>query len=87
MVEAMLSGCAVVTTGSGRAMEIAALADLPLFPKNDSLALSQILTQLVTHRERVPEIASRGQKVALQEFTFDKMMERWSATLQRLHGR
>ena len=87
MVEAMLSGCAVVTTGSGGAMEIAALADLPLFPKNDSLALSQILTQLVTHRERVPEIASRGQKVALQEFTFDKMMERWSATLQRLHGR
>ena len=81
VVEAMLSGCAVVTTGSGGAMEIAALAELPLFPKNDSLALGQILTQLVTHREQVPEIASRGQKIALQEFSFDRMMRRWSATL------
>lgn len=86
IVEAMLSGCAVVTTGSGGAMEIAALAELPLFPKNDSLALSQILTQLVTRREQVPEIALRGQGVALREFSFDKMMERWSATLQRLNG-
>ena len=31
-VEALLAGCAVVTTGSGGAGEIAAIADLPLFP-------------------------------------------------------
>jgi glycosyltransferase involved in cell wall biosynthesis len=86
MVEAMLSGCAVVTTGSGGAMEIAALAGLPLFAKNDSLALSQILARLATHREQVPEIASRGQKIALQEFSFERMMRRWSATLERLNG-
>lgn len=87
MVEAMLAGCAVLTTGSGGAMEIATLAELPLFPKNDSLALGRLITQLVTHREQVPEIGSRGQKVALREFSFDKMMERWSTTLQQLHGK
>lgn len=84
MVEAMLAGCAVLTTGSGGAMEIATLADLPLFPKDDARALSRLLAQLVTHREQVPRIAVRGQQIALQEFSFDRMIERWSATLQRL---
>jgi glycosyltransferase involved in cell wall biosynthesis len=85
MIEAMLAGCAVLTTGSGGAMEIAKLADLPLFPKEDPVALNEILTHLVTHRSEISRIASRGQAVALREFSFDWMMERWTTTLRRLH--
>lgn len=85
MVEAMLAGCAVVTTGSGGAMEVAIAADLPLFPKGDAAALSRILAVMVADHETVLEIASRGQKAALREFTFDRMMERWLATLGRIH--
>ena len=84
MVEAMLAGCAVVTTGSGGAMEVAAAAHLPLFPKGDAVALSRLLGRLVAHPEEVLRIASRGQQVALSEFSFERMMERWATTLGRL---
>ncbi len=85
-VEAMLAGCAVITTGSGGAMEIATLADLPLFAKDDAPALSRLLARLLTDRCEVTRIASRGQEVALREFAFDRMMDRFSETLQRLHA-
>jgi glycosyltransferase involved in cell wall biosynthesis len=85
MVEAMLAGCAVITTGSGGAMEVAAPAALPLFPKNDATLLSELLTRLVADRRQVAEIALRGQQVALREFSFDRMMDRFQATLRRLH--
>jgi glycogen(starch) synthase len=85
MVEAMLGGCAVVTTGSGGAMEVATAASLPLFPKEDSVALSGLLDRLVTHPDEVARIAAHGQEVALRDFSFDRMMERWSTTLHRLH--
>ena len=85
MVEAMLAGCAVVTTGSGGAMEVATAADLPLFPKDDGIALSRILTSLATKPEEVARLAAMGQEVALRDFGFDTMMARWTATLQRLH--
>jgi glycosyltransferase involved in cell wall biosynthesis len=85
MVEAMLAGCAVITTGSGGAIEVAKLADLPLVPKADSLQLSRTLTQFVTHPSQIFEIASRGQQVALQKFSLNRMMERWEATLNRIH--
>ncbi len=85
MVEAMLAGCAVLTTGSGGAMEVAALADLPLFPTDDPKRLSQLLTQLATNRTEVFHIARRGQEVALREFSFDRMMDRLRTTLRRLY--
>ncbi|MGQ0811831.1 MAG: glycosyltransferase family 4 protein [Nitrospiraceae bacterium] len=84
MVEAMIAGCAVLTTGSGGAMEIAQLADLPLIPKGDYQALSQILSRYVTAPTVITETASRGQRVAFEEFSLGRMMERWEATLQRL---
>jgi glycogen synthase len=84
MVEAMLAGCAVVTTGSGGAMEIAQLADLPLFPADDPDALSRVLVKLLLNRPEVLRIASHGQKVALQKFTSDRMMDRWTETLQKI---
>jgi spore coat protein SA len=85
MVEAMLAGCAVVTTGSGGAMEVATAAGLPLFPKDDGLALSRILASLATRPDEVARLAARGQEVALRDFGFDTMMARWTATLRRLH--
>ncbi len=85
MVEAMLAGCAVVTTGSGGAMEVARAADLPLFPKGDVVALTRLLAFMMAHPEDVREVAERGQKVALTKFSVDRMMERWLATLDRIH--
>lgn len=84
MVEAMLAGCAVLTTGSGGAMEIAVPAALPMFPGNDPAALASLLAGLVAQQERVCEIAERGQKTVLKEFAFEAMVDRWSATLQRV---
>jgi len=83
----MLAGCAVLTTGSGGALEIATPADLPLFPKGDSVALSRLLARLVTHPEEVSRIAARGQEVALRDFSFDRRMKRWMTTLRQLHER
>jgi glycogen(starch) synthase len=84
MAEAMLSGCAVVTTGSGGAMEIATLADLPLFPKGDALALSRIMESLISDRDELDRIARRGQQVAVREFSSDRMIERFLITFQNL---
>jgi glycogen(starch) synthase len=84
MVEAMLAGCAVVTTGSGGAIEVAALADLPLFPAEDAQTLSRLLQDLITNRVLVHQIASRGQQVALREFSFAGMMDQFEKTLQRI---
>ena len=87
MVEAMLAGCAVLTTGSEGALAIATAADLPLFPKEDSAALSRLLVRLVADKEEVSRIAARGQEIALRDFSFDRMMERWITTLRQLHER
>jgi glycosyltransferase involved in cell wall biosynthesis len=84
MAEAMLSGCAVVTTGSGGAMEIAKLADLPLFPKGDAPALARILESLIHNRHALDRIARRGQEVALREFSSDLMVQRLCTTFQNL---
>jgi glycosyltransferase involved in cell wall biosynthesis len=84
MVEAMLAGCAVVTTGSGGAQEIADLAKLPVFPKGDFLALAQLLESFVDQPERMREIAMQGQSVALRELTLQRMIEQWEQTLLRL---
>jgi glycogen(starch) synthase len=85
MMEAMLSGCAVVTTGSGGAVEIARLADLPLFPKGDALCLSRILEDLIGDRQALERIARRGQEVATREFSADRMLQRFSQTFEKLH--
>jgi glycosyltransferase involved in cell wall biosynthesis len=84
MVEAMLSGCAVVTTRSGGAMEIARFAILPLFAKGDAVALGQVLERLISDRQQLQRIAKVGQEVALREFTSDQMVERFCATFQNL---
>ncbi len=86
MAEAMVAGCAIVTTGSGGAQEIADLGQFPVFPKGDSQALAALLRNLLEHPERVQELATRGQAVALQELTLERMIERWEQTLLRLSG-
>jgi glycosyltransferase involved in cell wall biosynthesis len=84
MVEAMLAGCAVVTTGSGGAEEIARLAELPRFAKNDHVALGEILAHLADTPSELSAIAQRGQQVALREFDFARMLDRWTATIERV---
>ena len=83
-IEALLAGCAVVTTGSGGAMEIASAADLPLFPTDDSASLSCLLARLATDRQEVLNIASRGQAVALRMFSFERMIGEWIRVFEDL---
>ena len=84
MVEAMLSGCGVLTTGSGGAMDVAIAAGLPLFPKDDSVALGRLLVRLVSDRPHLREIAARGQQVAQREFNADVMVDRMESMLLRI---
>lgn len=84
MAEAMLSGCAVVTTGSGGAAEIARLAELPLFPKGDARALSRMLESFVENPRLLEDLARRGQEVALRELSVDLTVDRLAETLRRL---
>ena len=84
MVEAMLAGCAVLTTGSGGAMEIAELADLPVVSKGDSLELAKKLEGLIDQPETLRKLAEHGQAIALRAFSLDRMIERWQDTLQKL---
>jgi glycosyltransferase involved in cell wall biosynthesis len=73
MLEAMCAGCAVVTTGSGGAIELAERADLPLFPRDHAFALARLLSSLEQNRSRVAEIGLRAQRVATRDFTFERM--------------
>jgi spore coat protein SA len=74
MLEAMCAGCAVITTGSGGAIEIADSARLPIFPKDHPVALSRLMAKLVLDRELVFQTALRGQQEVLQNFTFARTM-------------
>lgn len=84
MVEAMLTGCTVVSTGSGGAGEIAALSDQPRFPPEDPPALSRLMVRLIEDRSEVYRLAARGQQVAVKDFSLDQMLERWISTLHRV---
>lgn len=86
-IEAMLAGCAVVTTGSGGSKEIAEAADLPMFPPENPRALSVLLARLEAQRDQVSEIALRGQRVAVRQFSLDRMMEDWQQVFEELGSR
>ena len=83
-LEAMSAGCAVISTGSGGAAEVADRADLPLFPKDHPVALSRLVAKLAKNRQLIFEIGRRGQEVVLREFAFVGMAERFRDTLQIL---
>lgn len=87
MIEALCAGCAVVTTGSGGAIEIADAAGLPVFPQEHPLALSRLLAKLITAPEIVSEIGSRGQQVVLDRFTHARKMGEISRMFARLSER
>ena len=84
MMEAMCAGCAVITTASGGAVEIADLADLPIFPKDHPVALSRLIAKLVRDPELVSQIGERGQNLVLRKFTFERMMQDFCNTFRAL---
>ncbi len=86
MIEALLAGCAVITTGAGGAREIAELASLPTFPPGDSQALAGLLARLLADRAEIGGVASHGQRIARDEFGLDHMIDRFAATLRELPG-
>lgn len=87
IMEAMASGAAVVTTGSGGAMEIADRADLPVFPKDHPVALARLIGRLLREPEVLVELAERGQRLVLTEFTLDRMVDRIERSLHSLTDR
>jgi glycogen synthase len=87
MMEAMFAGCAVITTGSGGAIEIADRADLPIFPQDHPIALSRLIAKLAQHRNLVYEIGRRGQEVAVRDFSFTQMAQRICESFQMLRER
>lgn len=84
MTEALCAGCAVITTGSGGAIELAEAAQLPLFPRGDPAALSALIAEFVADRQKPYAVAARGQEVVLREFTLERMTQRIEALLQSL---
>ncbi len=65
-------------------MEIARLADLPVFPKGDGTALSRILEGLNADRQLMSEIARKGQEVALREFSSERMVSRFLQSFESI---
>lgn len=84
MVEAMLSGCAVVTTPAGGAREVAELGDLPGFAYHDVAGLRDHLARFIDDREELRRVATGAQQAALEHFDFDMMVERLEETLRQL---
>ena len=83
MMEAMCAGCAVISTGSGGAIELVERAGLPIFPKDHPFALGRLLAELERDRPRVAAIALRGQETVQREFTMDQMLEKTTRALTR----
>jgi glycosyltransferase involved in cell wall biosynthesis len=87
MMEAMCAGCAVPNTGSGGAIELSERAGTPLFPKDHPFALSRLLVALEKDRQRVAEIALRGQQTVVRDFTIARMLETTAAAFSRVASR
>ena len=87
MMEAMCAGCAVITTGSGGAIEIADAAGLPLFPKDDPVSLGRLIARLAADPQWVFDVAMRGQAAVLKHFTFVRMADALLRTLQGVSGK
>jgi len=86
MIEAMLAGCAVATSGSGGAEEVATLANLPVFAPGNAEELRRIVHSLANDREKLRTLAARGQQVAMREFGLDVMLDRFTIGIERLRG-
>lgn len=87
MVEAMLSGCAIVTTGAGGAHEVAELGALPVFAEHDVEGLREHLVRFVQDRQEIRRVGTRAQAAALQHFTFAEMLGKVEVMLGRLNDR
>jgi glycosyltransferase involved in cell wall biosynthesis len=84
MVEAMLAGCAVLTTDSGGAAEVAAAAALTPFPGGDADALAARIDALARDRGELRRCAERGQQAALTQFTLAQTSVAYLAMLERV---
>jgi len=82
MVEAMMAGCCILTTGAGGAAEVELAANLPSFAIDNALHLSKMLLRLQDDRIFLIESARRGQSVSLDKFTFDRMVDEFEQVLQ-----
>lgn len=84
LVEAMLSGCAVLTTASGGAGEVAMLAGLSAVPAGDAREWAARIASLVGNRDHVAAIAINGQRAARAHFSLERTVAQYLAMLERV---
>ncbi len=87
MMEAMCSGCAVPNTGSGGSIELSDRAGTPIFPKDHPFALSRMLAALENDRAWLADVALRGQRTVLREFTIEQMLKSTTDVFTRVATR
>jgi glycosyltransferase involved in cell wall biosynthesis len=87
ILEAMAIGRAVVASNCGGIPEVVQNAATGrLFPKADSAALSEILTELKQDREGTAKMGRAGRDLQVREYTIGKMAERIEAVFREVVG-
>jgi glycosyltransferase involved in cell wall biosynthesis len=84
VLEAMMSGLCVVTTGAGGSAEIAEAADQPRFTVDNPGELKEVLLDLERNRSKVVEIAENGRRIVREEFSFDVMVDSFERVIGQL---
>lgn len=87
VVEAMLSGCAVVMTASGGAAEVAEAAGIEPVEPGDVNALARRIRELVNDRDELRRVALAGQNAARTHFTLEQTINAFLAMLDRVASR
>jgi len=84
VLEAMLSGLCVLSTGVGGTGDIAFVAEQPLFLLNNPEHLRKMLLRFEEDREWLVECAQKNQKSATEKFSFSSMVGQFENVLQKL---
>lgn len=86
-IEAMMRGTAVVASDGGGLRDIVRQGTGVLVPPGDDTAWSEILTELLTNRERCEAMGAAGREVALAEYTVDRSVGHVVSLYRDLTGR
>jgi glycosyltransferase involved in cell wall biosynthesis len=83
--EAQVAGIPVITTMAGLAAGTFELGEANIFTAaRDPLGLSRAIKHLITHPDESRKLAERAKKIALENFSLDRMVNRTLAVYQEL---
>ncbi len=84
ILEALASGCAVITTKAGEISTTLSDRTAILADDYSATAIAQAITELINHRDRRQELAINGLSLFEQRFSYTKYIERWEELLNNL---